>query len=300
MKRILVMMVLVLLAATAWALPSVEAVQAEVARGNYAQAENMMHDVIAARPGSARAHYVYAEILAHDGHFDQAAQELRVARRIAPDLAFTQPERFRAFEQELEREQRAATGSPAVQSRAMGAPGLQQRVGHGGGIPGWGWAIAAAALAALFWRGFSARPRAASMPPAFPVAGPAGPATTAGNGAPLPATGYGPSAGASGAGSGMLGTGLAAAGGVAAGMLVEKLLDERGAPGGSGASALGAGSGFAPGFTSGGPEANPAAADLEQRPIDFGSGDDWGSGGIDDGGSGGGMDDSGGGGNGGW
>ena len=70
MKRIFLMAVLMVLAATAFALPSVETVQAQVQHGNYAQAESMMREVLVARPDSARAHYVYAEILAHDRHFD--------------------------------------------------------------------------------------------------------------------------------------------------------------------------------------------------------------------------------------
>jgi tetratricopeptide (TPR) repeat protein len=264
-------------------LPTIQAVEAEVARGNYAQAENMMHEVIVARPGSARAHYVYAEILAHDGHFDEAMQQAQAARQIAPNLGFTQPEEFRVFERELESEQRSALSSPARQSRHMGAPGLRSG-GEDRDFPGWAWVLGAAALVALFWRGFSAPRPAASIPPVVPTAAPAG-LSAAGYGAAPPATGYGPGAAVNATGSGMLGTALAATGGAAAGMLIEKLLDERGAPGVTavpGASAIGTGAA---------PEANPAAADLEQRPIDFGedsgSADNW----ADDGGIGG-LDDN--------
>jgi tetratricopeptide (TPR) repeat protein len=301
MKRILIMVVLVLVAVTAWAIPSVETVQAEVGRGNYAQAENMMREVVAADPGSARAHYIYAEILAHLGHFDQAAQQAGQARQIAPDLGFTQPERFRAFEQLLERERRAALHSPAAQSRAMGAPAMQPPArGGNGGVPGWAWGLGAVALASMLWRAFSPGPRGASMPAELPVAGPAGPGP-AGYGPSPPATAYGPNAGPAAAGSGLLGTGLAAAGGVAAGMLVEKLLDERGMPVASGGSASGGGNGFEPRIMSGAPETDPAASELEQRPVDFGSGEEW-NGGATDSGMDSGLDLGGGddGGNGGW
>jgi hypothetical protein len=301
MRRILMMVVLVLFAAAAWATPSVEEVQAEVARGNYSSAEKMMQEVVAADPGSARAHYVYAEILAHVGYFDQAAEQARQARQIAPDLGFAQPERFRAFEQLLEREQHAAPHSPAAQSRGMGAAAMKRTAaGSTGGIPAWAWGIGALLLASMLWRAFSARPRAASLPTGLPVAAPAGPASV-GFGVQPPATGYGPNAGPPAAASGMLGTGLAAAGGVAAGMRVERLLDERGMPVATGGSAPGGGSGFDPRFASGALEADPAASELEQRPIDFGSGDEW-NGGATDSGMDGGLDLGGGddGGNGGW
>ena len=65
---------------TAWAAPTVDAVQAEVQRGNYAQAETMMQEVVNARPGSAKAHYIYAEILAHNKRFDEAAKQAASAR----------------------------------------------------------------------------------------------------------------------------------------------------------------------------------------------------------------------------
>jgi hypothetical protein len=278
------MAVLVLLTATALALPSVEAVEAEVQHGNYAHAESMMREVVAARPDSARAHYVYAEILAHDRQFDQAAQELRTARQIEPDLRFTQPDRFRAFEQELGNEQH-----PAQRTRQMGdgparAPGMPSILGGGrGGIPGAAWIVGAAAIAVLLWRGFSARPQFASMPPAPATPALTGPAPL-GPGAPPPGSAYGPATAANAAGSSVLGTGLAAAGGLAAGMLVEDLLERRNTS--TGVPEVEAGSRSVPGVTSGTPDPDPAAADLEQRRIDFGSGDEWDdAGGVADNGS---------------
>jgi hypothetical protein len=83
-------------------------------------------------------------------------------------------------------------------------------------------------------------------------------------------------------GSSLLGTGLAAAGGVAAGMLVEKLLE------GHREQALGPNAmpdpgPFATGIIDRESPSETAARELEQRPIDFGSGDGWGGGGTDGG-----------------
>lgn len=316
MKRILVMLAMLILAASAFALPTVEAVQAQVQQGHYAQAESMMREVVAARPGSARAHYVYAEILAHDQHFDQALRETELARKLAPDLGFTQPETFRAFEQLLQREQGAARPSPPVRNRLLTAAPMQQALGGSSGngssgLPGWAWALGAVAIASLLWRLFS-RPSPASFAPPAPPSGMAGPSgvTPAAPGygpgpgpGPGYGPGYGPSAGAPSAGSGMLGTGLAAAGGVATGMLVEKLLEGRSGTGVPGTGVPGAvvpeaGSGLAPVAAGGEAGTNVAAEQLEQRQVDFGSGDEWGAGSSDGGGGdwGGDSNDGGGGG----
>ena len=53
-----------------------------------------MREVVAAKPDSARARYVHAEILAHDKRFVLAAEEPAQARRLDPSLAFTRPEKL--------------------------------------------------------------------------------------------------------------------------------------------------------------------------------------------------------------
>lgn len=255
MKRFLLAWGLALGSVAGFALPSVEAVQAELQQGHYAQAEGMLREVVQAKPGSAKAHYVYAEVLAHNGRFEMAAAEARLAQQIEPDLHFTQPEKFRAFEQLLEREQRVAS-SPGTLAQA-GAPSQRSS-----GVPGWVWGLGFAGLAVLIWRLMVVRsqgpvampaPAAAGYPPGY-------------------APGYAPMGGMPSAGSGMLGTGLAAAGGFAAGMLAEKLFD-----GGHEART----SGLVPGMFDDAPMGNEAATQLEQRSIDFGNGDDWGGGGGD-------------------
>ena len=277
MKRLLAMLAFVamgLVSAAAFALPSVTDVQAEVQKGNYAQAETLMRDVVAAKPGSAKAHYVYAEILAHNKRFEFALQEARLAKQLDPAIGFTQPEKFKSFEQLLEREQRGATaGGNATGGNtagtAMQAPrAVEQR---SSGIPGWIWGAGFAVIAVLLWRMFSAR-RAQPMTPAY-----------AGG---MPSGGYGPnySPMGGGTGSGMLGTGLAAAGGFAAGMLAEKMLDGHRDGGSSSSASHASDGGLTPGYFD-----NGAADELSNRSVDFGSGGDW-----DSGGGGGGSSDGGG------
>jgi hypothetical protein len=265
----------------ALALPSSADVQSAVKAGDYPKAESMMQEVVAAKPQSAKAHYIYAEILAHDAKFSEAAAQARKARAIDPEIGFTDPDKFRAFEQTLNREQAA----PVVATQA--APMRQAPVqAASAGMPGWVWGLGFAVVAFLIWRMVSRR---AAMAGGMAPAG-AGGGYGMQPGAPQP--GYGPGYGGGYApgygqapGGGLLRTGLAAAGGVAAGMLVEKMIDGN-------RHGDNAGNGSQGGMFDGG--SNQAATELENRPIDFGSGNDWGSGGSDNFTPSGGSDDGGG------
>jgi hypothetical protein len=272
MKRYLVAASFAVLALTAFALPTIEAVQTEIGKGNYQHAEEMMREVVAAKPDSARARYVHAEILAHDQRFALASEEAAQARRLDPSLSFTQAAKFNAFMQLLDREQTVSARAPAV-TRADVPRVVETPHGQpAGGVPGWAWGLGVGALVLLAWGVFSARQQAPMpWPPAVPgsaALATGSPGSTVGPGF----SGYAPAAPAGG--SGLLGTGMAVAGGVAAGMLAEKLFE--------GHRDAGLGSNFSPGTRAVEPatfddrSAEVAAArELEQRPIDLGSGDDW-------------------------
>ena len=272
MRKWIVSVFVAAFAAVAWALPTLQDVEAEVSAGRYPQAETMMREVVAAKPGSAKAHYVYAEILAHQGKVALAAEEAQKARVIDPDVRFTDPAKFRAFEAALLQAQRPAARSAQDARRAQ--PGEAPAPF---GLPSWIWIAALVIVGVVLWRGF-ARSRNAATASGVGAAGVAGqPAGPYGPG------GYGPGAvppGAAPQRGSMLGTGLAAAGGVAAGMLASEMLHRHSARNDdAGAAQPGA-------FDS------PDAGTLEDRPIDFGSGGDWDSGGGGDfgGGDGGGWD----------
>lgn len=279
----------------AQALPNVDEVQAATQRGDYAGAEKMMREVLAAKPDSARAHYVLAEILAHERKFGEAREHASRARTLDPAVKFADPATFSAFEQLLQRQHAAATSAVVPGNTGQAAPPPRaapvERSESSGGVPVWlliGGVVVFIALAMRWMRNRAA-----------PVAQPAyaGGAAGAGYGTGPGGYGYGPGvppAPGSG-GPGLMGVGLAAAGGVAAGMLAERMLhgdrDERSLPRDGGGSA--GGGGLLPGsFDS---DAGSAADELSRRSIDFGSGDGWdsgGSGGGDfSGGGGGGGDD---------
>lgn len=282
MKRFLVAASFAALTCSAFALPTIGEVQSEIGKGHYARAEEMTREVVAAKPDSARARYVHAEILAHNQRFAQAAEEASQARRLDPGLSFTDPEKFRTFTQLLTRQQSQGAVSSALPPAAAFKPAQfagAAPANHGGGLPSWAWAGVAGLLAMLAWRALGARQQARpEWPPAMPAA--AGPLPTGGAAGGAGFSGYAPapSAPASApapAGNGLWGTGMAVAGGVAAGMLAEKLFE--------GHRESGAAAALPPAYRASEPGGvdersarDVAAQELEQRSIDMGNGDDWG------------------------
>ena len=301
MNRWLISLSFAFLASAAHALPTVTEVQAEIQKGNYAQAQTMMREVVVAKPGNAKAHYIYAEILAHNARFADSAEQARLARELDPALKFTSPEKFRAFEQLLEREQQRARPSVSApvdsssRSRpAAAAPApLQER---SQGIPSWVWIAGVAGLGFVAWRMLGNRKAVSSS---NLVAGQSYGAASALNprpnygAAPIPNPGqnFGPGAGqgpsgmgggmSGGMGSGMMGVGLGVAGGLAAGMLAEKLLHGGHDTASRAETPLDRNS-FADAPA---PDRNDAAQALEDRSVDFGNGNDWGDAGSSDAGS---------------
>lgn len=276
--------------AAAFALPSVTDVQAAIKAGDYPKAEAQIQEVIAAKPQNARAHYFYAEMLAHDGKFAEASAQARQARELDPALSFEKdPEKFRSFERELQRAQAAPSAGTQVVPRAAPAPRMNTAPAYparepSSGIPGWVWIGGLALIAFMIFRAVSRRAIANNM-----AGGGYAPQGGYGVQPGMPQPGYGPGYapgyGAS-PGGGLLRTGLAAAGGVAGGMLLEKMLEGNRHDDGM----INNGGGYqGGGYVDNG--AGQAASDLENRSFDFGQGgNDW-----SDGGGGGGDFSSGGG-----
>lgn len=256
MKRWMALLTMALVSLAAWALPTVEQVQAEVAKGNLAAAEVMMRDVIAERPDSARAHYVLAQVLARSGRLDEARQAAQRARSLDPAISFTSRPAFEDFERALARGglPGAAPASGVGAGRAVTALPFPDSAAPPPkpGLPGWAWGLGGAAVALLLWR-LVARRRGVA-------------AAARGGAWPGPVGAHGVRTAPSNR-SGMLGAGLAGAGGFAAGMLAERLLrgdvasQDDAAPAG---------------------HLTDADDELSRRSIDFGSGsNDWGGGGSD-------------------
>lgn len=284
-------------ASAARTVPTANEVRAAVNSGDWPKAETMIKEVIAAKPDNARAHYFYAEILAHEGKFAEAARETHLVRELDPNLSFDKnPDTFRKFEREVDRAAAGPVATTSVQpqattaTREVPAPAVPVHAASSG-IPGWVWVGGIALVLFLVFRAVSRRAIANNMAgtggygmnPGMPQPG-YGPAQ------PGYGPGYGPSPG-----GGLLRTGLAAGAGVAGGMLLERMLEGNRHDENIGGN--GGGGNYIPQGDNG---YSQAASDLENRPFDFGQGgNDW----SDGGGGGGGGDNfspSGGGDDGGW
>ena len=279
MKKMIAALAFSLASVAAWALPTTQEVEAAVQQDHYAQAETMMGEVVAAKPDSAKAHYVYAEMLAHNGNFTKATAEATRARQLDPAVKFTTPDKFQAFEQLLQREQASPTQTRAAPTAIR--PAQVQAAPASSGIPSWVWIAGLVAVAFFLWRAFS---RSRAMAPGA-VAGPGsamaagGPFNAGPPGVPPGTPAYGPGMPQAAVGSGMLGTGLAVAGGVAGGMMLGEMLHNRQGAGSSPLDRL-----MPTGLDA--PTTNEAANALENRPVDFGNGGDWDAGGSPDVGAG--------------
>ncbi|HEY8024070.1 MAG TPA: hypothetical protein VIF60_05855 [Burkholderiaceae bacterium] len=72
---------------------------------DYIQGENLMRDVVAANPDNARDHYVFAQILDHNGKHDEAEREFGQVKRLDPSYSFEKnPARVAAFGNKLSNE----------------------------------------------------------------------------------------------------------------------------------------------------------------------------------------------------
>lgn len=81
--------------------PTLKQVYAEAQAGRLDQAQVMMQQVLVAHPGSAKAHFVQAELAARQGKTDQARDALATAEKLAPGLPFAKPESVQALRAQL-------------------------------------------------------------------------------------------------------------------------------------------------------------------------------------------------------
>ena len=112
------------LAAGAAQAATLDQVDALLRAGHLTQADHAIAQVLAAQPDSARAHYLDARLLAAEGKWPLAEDELQRARRLDPALGF----------------------APAPQVQALAHEVIQHRWKNPSGFAGYGQA----ALAGLF------------------------------------------------------------------------------------------------------------------------------------------------------
>lgn len=187
-------------AAFAADVPTLDQIYQAAQAGRLNDAQAMIDKVLKVHPGSAKAHYVDAELLARTGHLAQARAELGNAERLDPGLPFAAPQAVQQLTALVSQDRANLMPVTASQAPQPGFP--------------WGWlllGIGSIAIITFIMRSLS---RPAAMQPAYPANYP-------GN---MPPPGYMPSGGvgygpaAPGMGSGII-SGLATGAALGAGMV---------------------------------------------------------------------------------
>jgi uncharacterized protein len=177
--------------------PTMTQIHEAAAAGHLDQAQQMITQVLADHPNSAKAHYVQAELYAREGKTPQARAELGTAERLNPGLTEFNPRSV----QELKSQLGMSSGPRSVGSPiALGSP---RSAAH---FP-WGTVLILAVVVGVLMMLFRRR----TPYNQYPAAGP-GPGM---GGAP---GGYGPGYGQPPMGGGGIGSGIA--GGLASGLAV--------------------------------------------------------------------------------
>ena len=122
--------------AMAQAEPTINQVYQAAQSGRLEQAQVMMQQVLVAHPGSAKAHFVQAELWARQGKLGQARDALASAEKLAPSLPFAKPEAVQALRAQLAAKNTALRSQGSV-TRATGAGGLAATPAPSSSFP-WG------------------------------------------------------------------------------------------------------------------------------------------------------------------
>lgn len=187
--------------------PSVNQVYDAARAGHPDQARQMMNQVLANHPHSARAHYVAAEVDADLKNYGEAREQLKTAEQIDPGLPFANPQSVAALRREI--------GAPSVgQPEGPRAPMIAPAQSASKPFP-WAMAWIIGAVVLVVWLLLRRR----QAPPAYSPYPGNMPNAAMGPGSMVPPAGGFPNV-VGGAGSGIIGglaSGLAVGAGVAAG-----------------------------------------------------------------------------------
>lgn len=123
--------------------PTLKQVYAEAQAGRLEQAQVMMQQVLVAHPGSAKAHFVQAELSARQGKMSHARDALATAEKLAPGLPFAKPEAVQALRTQLAaKSSPPANNSPSSRAPATAAPAAYSAPAAPSSSFPWGLALA--------------------------------------------------------------------------------------------------------------------------------------------------------------
>ncbi|MBP0589865.1 tetratricopeptide repeat protein [Paraburkholderia sp. LEh10] len=92
---------LMLAPGAAFAVPTATQIETTIQQGNWQKADSQLNEVLKAHPDSARAHYLYAQVLDREGRPSEALAQLQQAKTLDPQVRFTDPDRFAQTEARL-------------------------------------------------------------------------------------------------------------------------------------------------------------------------------------------------------
>lgn len=99
--------------------PTLNQVYEAAHAGHLEQAQTMMQQVLVLHPGSAKAHFVQAELSAQQGQTGRAREELALAEKLAPNLPFAKPDAVQNLRTQLASRVSAAPSAPLIATRAV-------------------------------------------------------------------------------------------------------------------------------------------------------------------------------------
>src|SRR6266478_4046352 len=184
--------------------PTMDQIYTAAAGGHLDQAQQMITQVLADHPTSAKAHYVQAELYAREGKSTLARSELATAEQLKPGLPFANPRSVQELKAQL------GLNVGAISPTMIRSAPAELR------FP-WGTVLILAGVIGILWLVFRRRNTYGQYPGQYPAAGPG----VAGAPGPYGPGGYGSAPmGGGGIGSGIAGglaSGLAVGAGVVAG-----------------------------------------------------------------------------------
>jgi hypothetical protein len=111
---------LMLVSAAAFAVPSAAQIEQSMTQGNWSQADAQLNEVIQAHPNSAKAHYLYAQVLDREGRSADALTQIQQAKTLDPAIKFTDPSRFNAMEARIRSDASRVNSSANSGDRSSG------------------------------------------------------------------------------------------------------------------------------------------------------------------------------------